>query len=219
MLKLFVLLIKFHMPLPGTHLKFALDLRDKYHVNDLSKYLSGTIYPDSRYLSGIDYGSTHGERFVFADFMVDDFRKGWAVHYVCDKLFHEISDKIFPDYFGDSSNVELGSDWWVAKTSLKVVLDLGITEKFNLNPYLFALDYADNPNGESLDKVEQFNSLTKNLYLKKPSLDEIEKFLSSAVDFDVVRRIASRSREFLNDGQVMAKIITLEESMLKMASD
>lgn len=42
------------MALEGTHIRFALDVGDKYNIKDLGKYISGTLYPDSRYITGIN---------------------------------------------------------------------------------------------------------------------------------------------------------------------
>lgn len=47
------------MSLGATHIRFALDLRDRYQVQDIEKYLSGTIYSDSRYVTKIDRNLTH----------------------------------------------------------------------------------------------------------------------------------------------------------------
>ena len=47
------------MAFTATHIKFALDFKDKYDIKDLSHYLSGAIYPDSRYVTGIDRNLTH----------------------------------------------------------------------------------------------------------------------------------------------------------------
>ena len=51
------------MALEATHMRFALDLKNKYQVRNIKKYIVGTIYPDSRYLSGIDRTLTHSENF------------------------------------------------------------------------------------------------------------------------------------------------------------
>lgn len=41
------------MALEATHLRFALDLLPKLEVKDINDYLAGSIYPDSRYTTGI----------------------------------------------------------------------------------------------------------------------------------------------------------------------
>ena len=38
------------MALEATHIRFAYDLKEKYKITDLEKYISGLIYPDSRYI-------------------------------------------------------------------------------------------------------------------------------------------------------------------------
>ena len=68
------------MALEATHIRFALDLKDKYQVKDLEKYISGTIYPDSRYVSEIGRELTHPKDYLDWDiFAVDDFKKGFEI--------------------------------------------------------------------------------------------------------------------------------------------
>jgi hypothetical protein len=47
------------MALEATHIRFALDLKDTYGVNDVHAFVSGAVYPDSRYVMGIDRIATH----------------------------------------------------------------------------------------------------------------------------------------------------------------
>ncbi|MEK7102418.1 MAG: hypothetical protein AAB912_02170, partial [Patescibacteria group bacterium] len=104
------------MPLEATHIKFALDVQDKYSVQDVGKYLSGTIYPDSRYVTKIDRALTHGDYLLSPDFAIDDFKRGWATHFVCDKLFNKITDKNFPEYFNEQTRAGSETEWWINKT-------------------------------------------------------------------------------------------------------
>ncbi len=61
------------MSLEATHIRFALDLKDKYRVQAIEKYISGTTYPDSRYVTKIDRGLTHNDDILTPGFAKDDF--------------------------------------------------------------------------------------------------------------------------------------------------
>jgi hypothetical protein len=76
------------MPLSASHIKFALDQVDYFKPDDLGKYLEGAIYPDSRYLSGLERSKTHSHDFWLEEFWRDDdFKKGWASHNLSDRAY------------------------------------------------------------------------------------------------------------------------------------
>jgi hypothetical protein len=39
------------MALEASHIRFALDLKEKFKVNNVQKYVYGTTYPDTRVLT------------------------------------------------------------------------------------------------------------------------------------------------------------------------
>lgn len=41
------------MPLEATHIRFALDLLNKYKIKNIDQYIAGAVYPDSHYITGI----------------------------------------------------------------------------------------------------------------------------------------------------------------------
>ncbi|MFH1835317.1 MAG: hypothetical protein ABH851_03910 [Methanobacteriota archaeon] len=47
------------MALELTHVLFARDLKDKLNVQNEAEYYAGTVYPDSRYTTGIQRDKTH----------------------------------------------------------------------------------------------------------------------------------------------------------------
>ena len=48
------------MALAATHIRLAIDMAGRYPIKRFSEFISGTIYPDSRWLTGIDRDLTHG---------------------------------------------------------------------------------------------------------------------------------------------------------------
>ena len=85
------------MSLEATHIRLALDLQDRLNISDRKKYISGTVYPDSRYISKIDRRFTHNPELVNELDGSDDFLKGMAVHYLCDKVALDIHKEWFYD--------------------------------------------------------------------------------------------------------------------------
>jgi len=107
------------MALDVIHLRFALDVQDDYDVSDLSRYLSGTIYPDTRYVTGIDRVLTHPK--AFDDIPLpkeDDFRKGWESHLVYDDLQAEASASVTGV---SADSVRPASEDWKRITAFKIL--------------------------------------------------------------------------------------------------
>lgn len=152
------------MALEATHIRFALDLKDKFQVKDLAKYISGTIYPDSRYVSEIDRELTHPKDYMDWDiFKVDDFKKGWLVHLLCDRIQSLITKDKFPEIF-IGEFLGSGSERWINHTALKILQDLNDVKKYDITKYLPCLDYVNNPNGENIAKVKQYNQIFQQMY-------------------------------------------------------
>ena len=63
------------MALPATHIRFAAALCERLGVADLPAFFSGTLYPDSRWLTGVDRQRTHGRRHLDPEFPADDFTR------------------------------------------------------------------------------------------------------------------------------------------------
>ncbi len=87
------------MSLIATHIRFAINLKDIYHVQDIEKYIAGTVYPNSRYVTKIDRKLTHNNNILRPTFTKDDFKKGWQVHQICDIVQNKIKTKILPHFF------------------------------------------------------------------------------------------------------------------------
>lgn len=204
------------MPLEATHIKFALDLKDKYLIQDVGKYLSGTIYPDSRYITKIDRELTHGDYLLSPDFASNDFKKGWAVHFVCDRLFNKITDKNFPEYFNKKTLAGLDTKLWMNKTVLKIILDIEVLKKIDIQQYLPMLDYIENPNDEPIEKIKLYNRIIQELYGKKEiTFKDIEKmWVELGVEEKLAGEITKKSGEFAGNPLLIQKIRGLYDTML-----
>jgi|SRR5579872_85914 len=152
------------MALEATHIRYALDVRDKYEVKDIQKYISGAIYPDSRYVTKIDRNLTHPEDFMEWDVLkLDDFRKGWFIHLLYDKIQWKITMKKFPEIFA-SADTSQGGERWVKHTALKILQDIDDCKKYDLIKYLGYLDYVENLCGENIEKLKEYNNIFQKMY-------------------------------------------------------
>jgi DNA-binding Lrp family transcriptional regulator len=139
------------MALLGTHIRFALDIKDSFDVKNIDKYISGTVYPDSRYLTKIDRKITHWTDVYDENFCKnDDFKKGWITHLIYDRIQADIFKEIFPELFDKFGNEKLviSPENWVIRSSLKMFQDLDDISKFEIKNYLKCLEYSETPNNE-----------------------------------------------------------------------
>jgi hypothetical protein len=203
------------MALEGTHIRFALDVKDKYQVKDLAKYLSGTIYPDSRYPVGTERKLTHPDDFY--DWKVselDDFRKGWYAHLLYDRIQYKIITQIL--------NIEgfapQFSDDWVRLSSIKTLQDLDDIQKFDIRSYLELLSYVENPNNEDLGKLKNYNQSVVEIYKKSFSIENAAKSWGDfGVSPDMVEKILKQTIAYSNDEAAMKKIREIYDATLKVA--
>jgi len=204
------------MALEATHIKFALDLRDKYKPSDLGQYICGTVYPDSRYLTGIDRHLTHEESLVDKR-NADDFSKGWAVHFLCDKIDNMLIGENFPELLSNKNKEE----WWVNLSAIKNVQDICLVKNFDVRGYLKYLDNLYNPNGEDLGKIRGYNQLIQNFYRNKEidAEDCRKMWLGLGVESRLVDLVHIATCELLNREGVNIVMENLYKEMLARASE
>ena len=147
------------MALPATHIRFAAAIADRLAISDLNAYFSGTLYPDSRWVSGIARNQTHDHRFLGPDFPSDDFTRGWHVHCVCDRIQAEIHDELLGDLSTMTANAR-----WVRLSAAKVVQDMHDAANAQLSQHLSMLTCRRTPNGESGEAVGAYLGYVRQAY-------------------------------------------------------
>ncbi len=164
------------MALECSHIRFAVDVKDQFDVKEMKRYISGTIYPDSRYITGIDKNLTHDKNFLKETFYKDDdFKKGWAVHLICDKIQRIIMEQIFPDILS-KKNFQ-SSELWITRAAIKVVQDILDFKKFDIQNYLHYLKHVETPNNESLDQLKEYNQIFIDTYKDKEEIAIIDEYM------------------------------------------
>jgi len=193
------------MSFAATHIKFAIDIMDHYEISDISKYIAGSVYPDSRCLSGLSREVTH------TNFEPKtDFEKGWQTHIICDEIHKDLRMKLL-----------VGDYDWPAHQAVKSIQDLDVVRIFNIKPYLKFLDYAENPNGEDLDKILASNRIIQKIYDKEKMTVEDEcrgcsEFLIAQDDVDMIKK---KTKEFLKDEEIVGRIKAIYPESLRMYSN
>lgn len=154
------------MALPATHIRFALDLAPIYPVKHLNRYIAGSLYPDSRWLTGVERLKSHGRRYFEPDFPNSDYTYGIHVHCVCDA----IQSQLFEAHLPGLRDLE-GQDRWVYLSAAKMLQDRFDTQAFDCQDCLRFLNYAENPNQEDPARVLAFNRIVQGVYGQKAILE------------------------------------------------
>jgi len=185
------------MALWATHLTYALDLKDLMNVQNMDEYMSGTVYPDSRYVSKIRRDMTHAKGYESPEFYnQSDFNKGWAIHLLCDiHQYHTFRDT-FSDRITYGEEIRHGNQIWCETTALKILQDIVIFEESTTKDYLHCLDVVHTPNDEDHAVVKKFNTLVQEFY-KQESLTP-ESYLALFHDLGVKQEVAERTIDIAN---------------------
>lgn len=196
------------MALYGTHIRFALDIKDYFTVENVEKYISGTVYPDSRYYSSIERELTHNVKFEDKSFYNgDDFKKGWAAHLLYGHIQFDVISEIFPTLFS-RQEIMYGNDHWITRTVIKILQDLDDIKYFDITAYLSCLDHIETPNGESEQVIKNYNNILVNLYKELPSeIDDYKlTWTGMGMETTVVEAIKSKFFELEKNKEVMDKV-------------
>ncbi len=192
------------MALAATHMRLALDMADKYPVKSLSKFISGTIYPDSRWVTGIDRNLTHGDRFLQKNFPKNDFTYGWHVHCLCDHIQAQLYADLFPDIPALDRQRK-----WILLSAAKVIQDRHDMLQFDLQSTIDLLNYAENPNGEDIQMVKKFNMLIRETYKgcdKEYPPDYFRLWTGVGLKSIVVAKLMDEVEKILSDARQVLKI-------------
>ena len=165
------------MALEASHIRFALDIKDKLEVTDLKKYIPGIIYPDSRYVTKIDRELTHPQDLLDNHYShLDDFNKGCYAHLLYDDILRNYTKQTLSDMFTDiDSSQDSGRELWIRMTALKILQDNDDIKKYDIAAFLPYLDYVENLNGEDRDLLVKYNQYFQKLYAI-PQQVSLEKY-------------------------------------------
>ncbi|NQV89379.1 MAG: hypothetical protein HQ488_03605 [Parcubacteria group bacterium] len=203
------------MAMELTHVRFAHDLKDRLDVKDLSAYYAGSIYPDSRYLTGIARNKTHGESSPHDPFVegLSDFEKGWATHLLYDRLGHICYFNLSP--YDKSEGVQ-GNHVWQYLSAQKVVEDMF---GYDLEPLavdaILNIRFLECPNAETAEQMEKYLSIQKRLYKQKPTFDDYKIFWNTlSINRDVCEPLFKFVKSIFQDDVMVDQIKNIYPSIL-----
>jgi len=209
------------MPLEATHIRFALDLQDKYEIKDLRQYISGAVYPDSRYVTGLDRRLTHDDVYLLPEFATDDFKKGWQTHKICDHAYDIVRKRLFPDLFPGDFDFYSRPDW-IISTALKIIYDIEDMQSFDIQKYLECLEYVYNPNNEDIDAVKKYNTILINLYKNKKVIsvaESIGMWKALGQDKSIRAELRKTTENLLKDQKMVSRIKLVYQEVLDSYQD
>lgn len=201
------------MALEGTHIQIATEFIDDLNIRKIDQYISGTIYPDTRYPTGIDRELTHPKEYPITDDL-DDFTKGWYIHLLCDQVQFDIFNERFSDILGERDHPL----WWHQRTALKIIQDIEVFREFDYQKYLSALHYIRNPFDESLDIIKSYNMTMYTIYNGKaeiglPEIKEVWQALG--VDDERLEKVIQITHEFMAIPGMEQKTIDVYHEMVQ----
>ncbi|MBI2989575.1 MAG: hypothetical protein HYY51_00080 [Candidatus Magasanikbacteria bacterium] len=203
------------MALEGTHIKFALDTKDYYKPGDIAGYLSGSIYPDSRYVTGIGRELTHFAELKNIDEReTDDFKKGWACHFVCDHIMRSVMEDLFQDLLKkDGSNKD-----WIIRTALKILVDIDVMKQFSVDVYLDLFQVRPRPHGENPVLLSRYYMVIRKAYEGKKEItlaDCMETWQGLNVGVEVCDALSAQATVCLSDQNIVERARGMYPEMLK----
>ena len=206
------------MALPATHIKFALDLATHCDVQDTGKYILGTLYPDSQYITGIDASSMHYSGLIAYVISDDDFMNGWAVHFLCDET-QRIAFKKYNEEYADL----LAADRVQAEilaNALKIVQEFHTLQGFHVLKYVGAIDQVEARSNEQIELVQKYYRDIAELYSQKGQM-EIDDFVTLYADWGASledqNQIRDLAKRLETDAAVQKSMQQIYEEMISLA--
>jgi hypothetical protein len=209
------------MSLEATHIRFALDLQNKYNIKDISQYVSGAIYPDSRYVTGIKRGLTHDDKFLLPEFASDDFRKGWQAHQICDLVFGVVIEELFSDLVYISYDPHYRKEW-ITSTAIKIIQDIEDMQSFDIQKCIEYINYFSSPNSEDSKGIKDYNKIMINLYKSEKNINldaYINMWLALGQEPDICEELKIKTQEFLDNPKIIIRIKAIYQEMIKSYLD
>lgn len=189
------------MALEATHICFAIDIKDRFQIKDIAKYIQGTIYPDSRYVSGISRELTHGKEFLKKEFGTNDFKIGWQVHLLCDKIQRRIFQQNIPG-FNKLQHEGYEENQWINFTAAKIIADMDIVQSSDIQSMLNYLNSELCPNNEDVLSIQKYNEIMIDLYSDKkvPSIEDYMKMWGQfGINDELGQRVSDKTNQFMNN--------------------
>lgn len=205
------------MALEVTHIRFALSLAEKLRIANKAEYITGTLYPDSRYPTKTARELTHPEDFIAWQLSnLDDFKKGWFAHLLCDKIQIEVFKEKFPYIF--KAPIIQDDPMWIELTAIKVIEDLNDLQKIDVSASLPNLSYARAINGEDQALLNNFYAAIIENYSSNLDVHNYGKKLAVlGLKPELADKVIQRTEQILQDSVATQKISAITDAVIERA--
>lgn len=156
-----------------THIRFAHTLHGVLGITNDAEYYAGSVYPDSRYMTGIHRDQTHRDGFPdLFDVSRDDFEKGWATH----TFYDTVSLRHWERLGKERGAITFENAKWIELTAMKLVQDLDALEAMSDHMDLIrSVNTNRCPRNENPDKLAAYYAMLRELYGGTPNFDDFEQ--------------------------------------------
>ncbi len=202
------------MSFAATHVLCALALQRSLGITNTQEYLSGAVYPDSRYVTLIERSFTH----TLFDLTPShpDFERGWHTHLRCDALMG-------PGYLLGSSyrarDIAPFNDAFIHISAMKLVEDLRSFCQQGVRTALIHLEAPGSPLpcNEIPERIERYYEALRTLY-RAHSLTPTEYgtvFATFHLPASVCEQIVAKAHTLMRDTALTARLIAHLKSTIE----
>lgn len=205
------------MAMEATHVLFARDLQKDLSIEDPVAFFTGCIYPDSRYVTRVSRDLTHGIGTPQDPFAkgLSDFEKGWATHFLYDRLEGRRMRELLE---GDP---DTSREALISMTAMKLLEDQQSYDRLgNEAERIFKTMRIDvSPKGENVDAIRAYIEMNTELYARRPELDDYRRFFQKFIPLPEYGEQVIREAQRLSDrAEVKRAILAIYDESLKRVS-
>lgn len=201
------------MALPATHLRFALDLAPRFPVTHMGRYISGTMYPDSRWITARKRQETHNVKCLDPKFAITNFFCGWHVHCLCDHIQSLVYKSLFQQW-----ECLTPTDRWIKQSVAKMLQDMADMPCVDMNTQLVLMKFPETPNEEDSLQVQRYYDIIEHIYADKAILslgDYHELWLRVGLEPDRAREVMDQMEIMLDNRKLLDAIAGIYPKMMK----
>lgn len=203
------------MAFQATHVRFAHDLKELLQVQDESAYYTGSVYPDSRYLTEIARHLTHTETPYHVH--LSDFEKGWHTHLMYDRL---VGARYLPAIHWQGEAVSGLNAGWQQLSGAKLAEDQISFDVLGANTQHLKnlLPPTQSPCDESRELLEEYYTKLCQLYQQKPNSEGYyELLIAFHVPSAAAKQVIRASNDCLSNTEHASAIACLYDEALQAA--
>ena len=140
-------------------------MANHFSVVHKDAYISGTMYPDSRWITGRKREETHCADCLQPEFADTDFTRGWHIHCLCDHIQSQVCRQLFPHWEQLSA-----AKRWLEKSVISMIQDQADMPALDLDISLSWMNHPQGPLGEDPLLVQQYYDIIRKVYAGKTRL-------------------------------------------------